>query len=279
MAAADDDDAVLDVRVKWAVFGDFRACLPVGVMLLISPVWILLLPKATLAWYWLVPSLTPVVLFALYLLGHILPMRMRIGNDGLTLRWLFGWSRFIPFREIREHRAMTRDRKSLFGFREPMSTDVIDLIELFVGKKERLRLLCSTSGRPPIRARIERGVAQARAENDRVLEERLSRRGRPVGEWLGTALRDASGDHYRAGAVGRDQLLQTATLPTAAPTARVAAAAALRNLSLDDEERVRIRVAAASSLAPGVREALEAAAEAEAAEAEVTSLAARVRES
>jgi hypothetical protein len=279
MAAGDDEDPVIEVRAKWAVFGDFRAILPVAVMLVVSPVWLLLVlvPKSLWSLFWIAMSLGPLVLLALWLLGHLLPMRLRVGNDGVKLGWLLGWSRFIPFREVTSLRALKRDRKSLFGYQVVQSGEPVGLIELVVNGKERLRLLV---GAPPhLVSRIESGIAEARADADRVLETRLSRRGRPVDEWLGAALREASGEDYRAGSIGRDRLLQTATHTAAAPTARVAAAAALRNLSLDDEERVRIRVAAASSLAPGVREALEAAAEAEAAEAEVTSLAARVRES
>lgn len=145
MAATDDDDGVLEVRSKWAVFGDFRSCLPVAVMLVISPVWLLGIPGAKFGWFWVALGVGPIGFLALYLLGHLLPMRLRVGNDGLTLKWLFGWSRFIPFREIRELRAMTRDRKSLFGFRSATSTDLVDLIELFVGKKSG----SASSVRPP----------------------------------------------------------------------------------------------------------------------------------
>jgi hypothetical protein len=91
----------------------------------------------------------------------------------------------------------------------------------------------------------------------------FSRGDRPVGEWLEALRCLGSPSHasYRCGKAKVEQIWSLVESPSATPTARCGAAVALRG-HFDKTGHERIRSAARSAVAPGLRAALEAAASA-----------------
>lgn len=281
---------VVEVHVKWASLGDPRAVLTSMLMLLIgmpaAAIFAMGMQARAPALSALV-ALSPLALFLFLVGANALPMKLRAGGDGIALRWLRR-ERFIPYRDIDSIQALADDRANAFRPMQAPSPDRVNIIDLRLRGGKRLVLRPGHFGRRgagvfhegrALVTQLERGVAEARLERDNPLDARLARNGRGVDEWLGSVVREVDGVGYRAASIDRGELLRTVTSPATSPTARAAGAAVLRRMRLLEEERVRIRFAAASSLAPGVRVALEAAAEEEAAEADVANAAARVRES
>ena len=86
----------------------------------------------------------------------------------------------------------------------------------------------------------------------------VARAGRPLGEWM-SALAELARPNagYRAAAVPAETLWRVVEDPAADPTARVGAAAALRE-SLDDAGRARLAAVAENSVHPRVRVAFDA---------------------
>jgi hypothetical protein len=88
----------------------------------------------------------------------------------------------------------------------------------------------------------------------------LARGERPLAEWL-VALKDLAaptGSAYRSAEVPIEELWRVVEDATAEPTARAGAAVALRP-TLDDDGRVRLRVASEGTASPKIRVVLEAA--------------------
>ncbi len=100
---------------------------------------------------------------------------------------------------------------------------------------------------------------------------------RAVGDWI-VALRKLEStphDPYRGSQVTVEQMWRIVETPSAAPTARCGAAMALR-AHLDEAGRERMLSAARGAVAPGVRDAMEAAASASTSEAVLTAALAEV---
>jgi hypothetical protein len=201
---------------------------------------------------------------------------MSVGADGVFFRWL-GWTRFIPYRDIRsvvtsDEGVPHQDSGSPEAATRSEGDSVTYLqIDLRSGKSVRMRTggLGADGGRfergaeivMRIRAGIEAAASDTSGSRDDVRE--LACGERKAAAWLNDLGRRARGRGYRDGAVDREELLGIVESNMAAPTARVGAAAILRNGGLQDEERTRLRIAAESSVAPNVRVALEAASDAE----------------
>ena len=192
---------------------------------------------------------------------------MSVGDDGVLFRW-FGWTRFIPYRDLRacvasEERSPAEDTGS------PDEAPTFLRLVLRDGKSVKLRAGGSGArgGRfvlgaeivQRIRAGIEAAAHDTTDSRDEV--RKLSRGDREAAVWLGDLTRRLQDRGYRGGAVNRDELLGIVESSLAAPTARVGAAAILRKSGLQGGERARLRIAAASSVAPKVRIALETAAD------------------
>ena len=193
---------------------------------------------------------------------------MSVGADGVFFRWL-GWTRFIPYRDIRS--VVTSDDSPDAAARREGDSVTYLRIDLRSGKSVRMRTggLGANGGSfergAEIVARIRAGIDAAASDTSGSRDEvrELACGERKAAAWLNDLGRRARGRGYRDGAVDREELLGIVESNMAAPTARVGAAAILRNGGLHDEERARLRIAAESSVAPNVRVALEAAAAAE----------------
>ncbi len=175
-----------------------------------------------------------------------LSYRVRIGADGVHLSRLLARGRTIP------HREMSLAKRE--------GTTVV----LRAKNGANLRLKST----PVLGLRAEQ-VAAALVEdvNDRIAVVRsaasggtpamLRRDGRPVVAWLRSVQPPVPGAaSYREAAMPSETLWRVLEDPTAAPTARAAAAFALRK-HLDEESRARVARVAEACAAPKLRVALE----------------------
>ncbi len=204
-------------------------------------------------------ALIPAALLGLFVLGWTLvslaPARALVGVDGVLITWL--WQRrFVRYEDLDEVRS----------FLQPKGAGVA--LALHGGEEIHLPLtgfVTMESGREEVSLRVRR-IEQAlelsrRAQADRNLALPVRGDG-PALRWL-EALRavgsGAAADHRRA-PVEPDTLFRIAEDPGSPPERRVAAAAALSAV-LDPPGRTRLRIAASTTAAPDLREALELAAE------------------
>ena len=197
-----------------------------------------------LPWWaaWLLSLLYLVALFPV-----VLPQRVNVGDDGVSLRWL-GRRRFIPFRKI------------IAVSRTPLGLTLV----LDGGGLTEILLAPNEAAVPPERdlliERISAGVGLEKTLT-RVDEEALLARGsRDLDTWVrelqAIGTEDSAG--YRGLAIPRERLWEIVENPAADPSAREGAAIAL-HASLDDSERARLGVLAQSTAAPRLRVALDAA--------------------
>ena len=217
-------------------------------------------------------SIVPVMMLApLAILQVLVPAKIRIGADGLLVSWM-GRRRYHPLSDLVRAEVVEGP---------PWET----LLPILV------RLTHKDGSTEDLVAAMGRGRANSRGFNRQVLlkasivAERineaidaragrgelpiawnasvLARAARPIGDWI-TELR-AMVDRtqtFREGVVlAVDQLWRVIEDPEANAEHRAAAAVALGK-DLDDEARTRLRVAAESTVAPRLRVAFEAAADA-----------------
>lgn len=187
------------------------------------------------------------VLYLVALLPIVLPQRVNVGDDGVSLRWL-GRRRFIPFRKI------------IAVSRTPLGLTLV----LDGGRLTEILLAPNEAAVPPERdlliERISAGVGLEKTLSRADEEAILGRGGRDLDTWvrelqaLGTE--DSAG--YRGLAIPRERLWEIVENPAAEPSAREGAAIAL-HAALDESERARLGVLAQSTAAPRLRVALDAA--------------------
>jgi hypothetical protein len=203
-------------------------------------------------------------------LGLLAPARVRVGTDGIGVRWL--WSRrFLRFDEMAEIERFGRwwapvaRAPHVVGLRVALHSgkDVRLPVTLFGLGQLRLELL--TERILQALGSFRRGDAEAAAH--------LLRRGdRSVGAWVRALRSLGSGANVdaRTAPVPRDRLLRIVEDPGLPPVDRAAAAVAL-GAELDADGRARLRLAAAASALPRLRVAIETAADG-AAEAELSAV-------
>ncbi len=186
---------------------------------------------------------------------HLLPARASVGADGVLVEWLWR-RRFVPFEDLsrvepfvdwRGNRGVALDLKSGKEVKLPFPTRFTTEQEheertLWVRRIEQA-------------AEIHR---LAQADQGVVLPARGER---PAAEWV-QALRatgsGASADH-RTAPLEVDTLFRIVEDPGGEPGRRIAAAIAL-SASTDAGGKERLRIAASTTAAPELREALELAA-------------------
>lgn len=181
------------------------------------------------------------------LLPVVLPQRVSVGDDGVSLRWL-GRRRFIPFRKII---AVSRTPLGL--------TLIVD-----GGRLTEIRLAPNEAAVGPERdlliERVSAGIAATKTGSRADEEALLARGDRDLDGWLrelhAIGTEDSAG--YRGLAIPRERLWEIVENPAADPSAREGAAIAL-HASLDASERARLGVLAQSTAAPRLRVALDAA--------------------
>jgi hypothetical protein len=189
-------------------------------------------------------------------LAMAIPSRISIGADGILWRWLF-LRRFYPYSQMLE--VMPADNGVQLFLKDA-------LVHLATSPARQRTHVPSLERREAVATRIREGLAAYQggrgAANVAAL---VARSGRTTEQWL-KALRDLSGGgEYRAAAVPTEQLWRIAEDPSAAPSARVGAAVALRKQaqSLDEEGKKRLRIAARAVVSPAAQKALEAVAQSE----------------
>lgn len=195
------------------------------------------------------PAFSVAVVAALYaMLGLplLLPQRLLVGEDGVLLRWA-GRTRFVPFARVVAVRQTPLGIELDLGWQEPP-------LEIRVGHRADTQ----AQKRGQIVARIEEGMAAQRALAHADDEAMLARGERPVEAWIRAAEALGQGDAgYRVAAIPRDRLWAVLENPAAEPSAREAAAIALR-VQLDEEERERLDHVAQKSASPRLRITLDA---------------------
>jgi hypothetical protein len=182
----------------------------------------------------------------------LFPSTITVGADGVLTSWL-GVKRFYPYDAIEE--VWATDGGVVLRFTSGQTSTIVT----------------TQAGRASSNmARMDRDAVLTRIEEARraFREHRLgdagaivARAGRDVRGWLASLRAIAGGGDYRQPTLPPDVLWRVAEDPTAAPSARVGAAIALRG-AMDDAGRERLRVAAEGSASPKVRLALQAAASA-----------------
>ncbi len=203
----------------------------------------------------------------LWVIALLAPAWVRVGTDGIGVRWLWG-RRFFHFDAMEEI-----DRFGKWGpfLRAP---HVVGLrVVLRSGKDVRLPVVLAGLGKLRLELLTERvlqALASFREGADEAAADLLRRGDRSVGAWVRALRSLGSGANVdaRTAPVPRDRLLRIVEDPSLPPLARAAAAVAL-GPELDDEGRGRLRLAAEASALPRLRVAIETAAGgAEAAELE-----------
>jgi hypothetical protein len=182
-----------------------------------------------------------------------IPQTIRVGRDGVSFRWLRG-ERFHSFGDVE-------------GFVHEQTPQGERRDRGWLVKRAGARIRVSpASGDGGARAEgvyraIDDALAAYRtAASSALVGPDLGRGGRDDAAWLaGLRQLAAAGEPYRGAAVDRARLIATVENAALDPSERAAAAYLLRD-AMTDVERARVRVAAASSVAPKVRAALEAAA-------------------
>jgi len=174
--------------------------------------------------------------------------RVTVGSDGVRITRPFGKEVFIAYGDVARAEACT------YWLRPSILIALRSGVTLQLAWQNR-GLRDRTVERDELVRRLD---AEARAPRASPPAAALFARSGPVGDWIRRVRslpRDAS---YRG--VTPDMLWALVESPAAEPTARAGAAAALAE-SLDDEGRVRLRVAAEACAEPRLRVALEAAAD------------------
>ena len=206
-------------------------------------------------------------------LALLTPMRVRVGADGIALRWL-GTRRFVGFDEIED---IERFALSLL-----VGPAFIVVLRIVVRSKEKVlvpvvghRGVAHLERLQARSLRAERGSRQGDADAAAALLRRGDREG---GAWV-TALRSLGAGANagpRTALVPRDRLLRIVE-DAALPALERAAAAVALATELDEEGHRRLRTAAQATALPGLRIAIETAARG-AAEAELAAALVEIEE-
>ncbi|NUO49549.1 MAG: hypothetical protein HOV80_11900 [Polyangiaceae bacterium] len=265
--------------LRWSVAKQLLAIL--------VPVFGLFVPAAMASVALLGPSSPPVtILLVLALVTYVFtmtfsPTKVRIGVDGVVLRWMRR-ERFVPFSRVKEVRKyqQTRGTKTYVG------------VELLLRDGGVERIVCGQAGWiktdvDQILGRIKEAYELHKEMGSESATPNLLARGARTTEAWVTALRGigaGANTDLRTAPVPAESLLRVVEDASASPALRVGAAVAA--LAGQPDAKPRIRVAATTTASPKLRIALErvadapddeqaiaeAIAEVEAAEAESTVL-------
>ncbi len=200
---------------------------------------------------WTIALLVFVIFVLPLLLSWLLGRRWVVGSDGLLLRRAVGKGRFIPYADVESIRVEKARLK--VGLRDKSELKLLS-------KDDSRETSTPVVGARALASRIEQAKARAaaRGEAGDVAGE-LVRGDRDVGAWMASlrGLLDRPAE-YRVAAVPRERLWSALEDVTQPAEIRAAAAAALRP-RLAEDEKPRLRVAAAACASPKLRVALEAA--------------------
>ncbi|MBK6514272.1 MAG: hypothetical protein IPG04_09145 [Polyangiaceae bacterium] len=197
---------------------------------------------------------TPALLLAIgaYAVLRFIPSHTEVGLDGVRVRWL-AWRRLYRYEDLARvdaYHALNQRSSGLW------LTDT-------TGKRHNLRINFKDQDPSKTTAVYER-IAEAVAAYRRGYRGHagggLERGDRSPAEWVAALRRvgHGAGASHRSAPVDPERLLEVVEDASARPVLRAAAAVALGGVS-DPRARERIRVAAAASVTPSVRVALERA--------------------
>ncbi len=194
------------------------------------------------------------------------PSTIRIGVDGVLFRWLW-LSDFTPFATVR---SITLRNEEKHAFAD---------LQLVDGRKVALPLGTPGGSEQLAYRRLLQAFDAYQARQGSAGTEALARGNRTPMEWL-TALRGLAAGanaNMRTAPIENERLWTIVEDPSAAPTARASAAAALGSAA-NDAERDRIRIAAGSIAEPRLRIAVEKAADESVADVELAEALAEVEQ-
>jgi hypothetical protein len=213
----------------------------------------------------------PAVMLTIYLVAMLILFtaraRLRIGADGVLLRWL-GRRRFVAHDEIvgivRFEKGWAHAWSLLSGYRYLLRVVVL---RVMLRSGEEIPVAVVRRGEDDeqlarIEARLRHAMDTFGRSGTAVGVDPLRRGNRGLAAWV-TALR-ALGAGANAGArtapMSRDQLLSVVEAPASPATDRVAAAIAIAlGSDLDDDARTRLRSVSEATAAPRLRIAIEKA--------------------
>lgn len=211
-----------------------------------------------------VPPIFSVALVSLVVLiaGVVVPTRVIVGGDGVLLRWL-GTVKFVPWSRVTDVEPFDGGvMLALDGRRDASTRDASTKRE---DEWLTLRMPAEHERYHPERdAMVERMVAALRAHGparEEALARVLDRSGGRTRDWVKAMrglVRPAGG--FRAAVVPAERLWQVVENPRADRTSRTGAAIALAP-TLQGQERLRLRAAAAGCAEPRLRLALRTAAD------------------
>lgn len=181
-----------------------------------------------------------------------------VGADGLTI----AGRGFVPFADVER----VEDDESPYG-----RTHHLAWLVLKSGERIHLGARLGIFGHRALAvvdeayAGLNRRITEHRQRERSQHAQELARGDRSVADWIAGVRARATSSGFRDGEIARADLLAVVEDPTAEPSARAAAALALK-AGIVEPERVRVRVAAAATAAPNVRVALETVADESASE-------------
>jgi hypothetical protein len=182
----------------------------------------------------------------------VIPSRLRVGADGIETRWL-GVRRFLPYDQmvgiVRYEKGWGNSQVK--GLRVTLRSGEEVEVPIKRGRWDDDQIAVIGERILEAKDAVERGDIAV----DAAL---LQRRERPLGEWVAAlrAIGTGANATLRTAPVPRDKLMRIVEDPKQAATARAAAAVALGS-ELDDDGRVRLRMAAEATAAPKLRVAIE----------------------
>lgn len=172
---------------------------------------------------------------------------VHVGADGLLLSHRLG-ERFLPWAEVESIDPYPRG-VVVKTRAEALHIPITSHFRLYHDHEREAQGALITRARDALAAHRRGDPVDTAA--------RLSRRGRPLGEWI-RGLLDRDGD-FRSAPVPEDRLWQVVESSTATPTARAGAAAVLMR-GAEEQGRARLRIAADACASPRLRVVLDKAA-------------------
>jgi hypothetical protein len=183
------------------------------------------------------------------------PMQVEIGGDGIFTRWLTR-ERFVRFQDITGIRIAEGSIEVAVA-----GGPNLWLRPVRAGTGRRRTLMAIAPETSEMMRAIQAGVAAVGAAPAVVDDEEAlwAQRDRKVQSWVTDVLaRSGESGDYRGAPLDREALLRVVERPLADPTARAAAAVALKRQRLEPGERERVRIAADATANPRLRIAFDA---------------------
>ena len=220
-------------------------------------------------------ALIALLLVPALLIQPLVPASVAVGADGVLLQWLWQ-KRFVRLAEIESVEVVDGDTawlgdKAIVVLLHLKSGESIDLLSSTIrarGLRSSARGKWALMQAGVLAERINFAIAEGSfregGEAPACDTSSLGRASRSIVEWVASLRASIGGaTTFRSGArLGASQLWGVVEDPQMSPARRAAAAVAL-GPRLDDAGRARLRVAAEGTVAPKLRVALEAAAEAD----------------